>query len=280
MPQKRKARKAADRPKPKLPDGDEGHDLDAMRKQEKLDLIIKDFESKALTFIEDMEGYKKELLRSLEATHRREMLALKPIMKMPIKDFMSQGGALDENEIQQTWEASQMSDKAMEAELNEKFKLDKLCRTLPLDTISEESGNSENQPPRTRTNRQKGMPAPTGTVRASTRKGSMKPPRTGTASTNSKFLTPYHGALNQASRLDTPMQTPSFDPRLPVTPWLKVADPLAAPDENDVHLMVDGNIISEATLESDLNKIPPAALEKLRGLYKHMSNIFITNNMK
>lgn len=276
MPQRRRAKKATQRhPKPKLPEGDEGCDLDAMRKQEKLDLLIKDFEAKALTFIEDLESYKNELLRSLETTHRREMLALKPIIQLPIKDFLSQGGAFDENEMQKTWEASQLSDKALEQQLNEKFNLDKLCRTN-LDTISEEGANNENLPPKSRS--RKGMPAPApATIKGTARKASMKPSKGPNAS---KFVTPYHGTLNHPSRLDTPAQTPMFDPRLPVTPWIKVSDKEAMPDENDVHLMVDGNIISEATLESDLNKIPPAALEKLKGLYKHMSNIFVTGNMK
>ena len=48
MPRKRKAQNASSRPKPKLPDGDEGRNLDELRKQEKLDLLIKDFEAKGL----------------------------------------------------------------------------------------------------------------------------------------------------------------------------------------------------------------------------------------
>ena len=120
-----------------------------------------------------------------------------------------QGGSLDEGAMKQTWETSQISDKALEDELNEKFKLNKFCRTAGnLDTISEEGANSENQQPKSGRTRRKGVAGKAATGR----KGSMKPPKAGVLQ-NSKFVTPYHGSVNQASRLDTPMQTPMFDPR-------------------------------------------------------------------
>ncbi len=45
MPKKKKVRVANSRPKPKLPDGDEGKDLEPECKQDKLETLLKDFDS-------------------------------------------------------------------------------------------------------------------------------------------------------------------------------------------------------------------------------------------
>ena len=46
MPRGRRAKKAANRPSPKMPEGDEGQDLSRNTRLEKLDVLIKDFDAK------------------------------------------------------------------------------------------------------------------------------------------------------------------------------------------------------------------------------------------
>ena len=49
MPRKKKARVANSRAKPKIPDGDEGKDLEADLKQAKLETLLKDFDDTGLS---------------------------------------------------------------------------------------------------------------------------------------------------------------------------------------------------------------------------------------
>jgi len=273
MPRRRKT-KTTPRPKPKLPDGDEGRDLDAVRRKEKLDLLIKDFEEKSQTYIDDLERYKVELLKSLEGMHRTASFKLKPIMNLPIKDFLSAGGSLDEAAMK----AVSQADREIEAALNEKFKLDKIQRPLRrvvgMDTISEEGGNNENQAPKTR--RKGGMPAP------STNQKLGASSRNSVRGKGSKFVTPYHGQVGQASSFDTPLQTPRFNPRLPMTPWVKVSEagsPIQ-PADDDVDLLVGGNLVSSSSLGKTIETIPDTALEKLQNLYQHLDSIFKHHGIK
>jgi len=298
MPRRRTSKATSRRPKPKLPDQGEEPDMNAITRREKLELLIKDFDDKAQSYRDDMISSKKCLLSSLKAQFQTEMLNLKPILNMKVAEFLNTGGSMNESAMKDVHDAEEDVEDNMEDEVNKTFNLDvalskqkrvRVANCSQMDTISEE--DSENQPPRTTRRKVVATGANTSMNTSMNTSKTSASRQSALKAKNPKFMTPYHGYLNQVSAKDTPLQTPRFDPRLPMTPGLgrqaniqethtqmalKLSvqgSPIAIKQE-EVGLFIGGAHIPEGSFQEHLSSLNPQAVANLKKMSAKLSAIF------
>ncbi|CAG2238563.1 CDCA8 [Mytilus edulis] len=200
----RKKAKASTRAKPVLPDGNEGDTLSEQEKQEKLDAFLEDLDSKVIEKKLKLEKLIHNVLNHIEACYTQEIKRLPlTIRHMKLSDFIALGGTVDAVLVNP--DICEADDDFDPAQMQRVSTVKKACAKSRLnsirmyDTISEE-GSADNS------------------MMASTKKKTgVKKARKGKNTYRNGYFTPVNRGL-AAAGWDTPMITPKFDPRLPVTP--------------------------------------------------------------
>ncbi|XP_072024656.1 uncharacterized protein [Amphiura filiformis] len=239
---RRRATKLGSRAKPKLPAGDSGSDMAKERRREKLDALLKDFDMEVQDRICQMEREAKDMCKAIQRATNMEIFKMpQNIKKMTVEEFFNTGGsfnqkALDDYSQQVNTLASSIGNNKPNSE--------------PVADVSQPEIEESGTPPKTTTAPKRGRgrgkkasttTTTTKTTRTSRRRGASKtasdtedenttpaPTRTSTrarqtrrATSRSQYETPASntgktGLINAG--LNTPMVTPKFDPRLPLTP--------------------------------------------------------------
>ncbi|KAK3082688.1 hypothetical protein FSP39_002643 [Pinctada imbricata] len=190
--------KAVSSKKPLLPDGDEGKQLSREEKRAKLEIFLKDLDSRAEKFRQDFKTDYDKMCKLIEQAYTMEIARLPPaVREMKFVDFLACGGTVET--------AMEHLEKEKEKENNSSLTTATSLRTQR--TVS-----------RTRVLSQKTM-----LTEAIPEEGSNMTVKTNTKTTSAlrtpwnQFKTPMHRSIQQMG-FETPLITPKFDPRLPVTP--------------------------------------------------------------
>ncbi|XP_070574994.1 borealin-like [Ptychodera flava] len=101
MPRKRKT-KLTKRTKPKLPDGDDPHDMSENERKEKLELFLQDFDLEVESRIENMRKEAEKICAIISSTYRMEIFKLpKNMRNMKRSEFLAKGGSVDAVALEQ-----------------------------------------------------------------------------------------------------------------------------------------------------------------------------------
>lgn len=250
MPRRKKARKnQTSRMRPVLPEGDLDSSMSIDERKAKLDIYLKDLNMQVQERVEKMKARGYDMICKVKGAFSLEILKLPMnIRKMKLCDYRAQGGEVNETALN---EASKLVTEMTRSVLQPTTKAttrDPFTElgNLPLKTPSgikvkseDQTGNVKlNEPgflepttaPRSlRPRKRKDMSPSTvdkNTRSAKTRKTkdsiTVAPPSTGKRTSKriqpkAHFATP---AVRGIPYSNTPMVTPKFDPRLPVTPAL------------------------------------------------------------
>lgn len=194
MPRRRPARnEASKRPAPALPEGDEGKDMDHEKRREKVQTLIRDFKTEVDSRIRSLKAGVTELLNQIDLAYTMEMMFIPAkIRKMPLKEFLENGGSFETSEV----------GKSIDDKLTSILEGDSRSsrKNLPLESINESNSN-ETKATRPSRRRRKADVAAEGPP-PTTRRGRA-------------LATPVSKTFLSAA---TPLITPKFDPRLYQTP--------------------------------------------------------------
>ncbi|XP_060077992.1 borealin-like [Ylistrum balloti] len=203
MPKKRATRLQNAKSKPKVKVDSVGEELTEEEKSKKLDVYLQDLR---IRVNEQNKKLDKDLENMLSLIDKKFLWDLSrlpiAVRKMTLEDFISCGGTVDLAEKHLDIREESMSSVALSAR-----KIGKLSHLQPhvFETISEEEGTT---------------PGPTfAQPRTASRRG--RPPLNTPMSHMMK--TPAMGRSMAATGWETPLVTPKFDPRLPMTGNMKRA---------------------------------------------------------
>ncbi|XP_063440487.1 borealin-like [Mytilus trossulus] len=222
----RKKAKASTRAKPVLPDGNEGDTLSEQEKQDKLDAFLEDLDSKVIEKKSKLEKLIHNVLNHIEACYTQEIKRLPlTIRHMKLSDFIALGGTVDA--VLANPDICEADDDFDPAQMQRVSTVKKACAKSRLnsirmyDTISEEGSADTSMMASTKkkTGVKKARKGKNSSILANisnTMPPPVMPPPPSSAYRNGYF-TPVNRGL-AAAGWDTPMITPKFDPRLPVTP--------------------------------------------------------------
>lgn len=221
MPRRRtiKARATSKRAKPKAPVGDVGADLEGETKQNKLEVLLKDFDDEVECRAAEMASYFDDLISKVQKMYQLELMKIPTsVRNMKMADFTNSGGSVDEAKRQQ--QSKQIDD------------LINSVKTRPhrrggaasqLETIDENQNASTVAPP---TNAKRGATKTAARTSKRTRK-------------QLSVATPLN-ARSMNTGWETPLQTPAFDPRLPMTPAVGTVRKVR-PGEKTMYMLVSEN---------------------------------------
>merc|ERR1711894_360680 len=93
MPRKRKTRAYGGRPKPKMPEGDEGNDVEKEAREEKLRVFLEDFDNEAKAKVAHMRRLGEGLQQLINNAYSMEFFKIpKKVRDMKVTDFLAAGG--------------------------------------------------------------------------------------------------------------------------------------------------------------------------------------------
>ncbi|CAH1269206.1 CDCA8 [Branchiostoma lanceolatum] len=224
MPKKRKTRQTT-RAKPKLPEGDEGHDMDQEERERKKELFLQDFDVEAESKIKQSNELGEKICNLGRQQFRLEVMKLpKKIQNMTMAEFLAQGGSIEAIQLQSVTDTD-----AKECTSAEKTRMPLAAvsnNIAATETVEEDEKESKpkGRPPKRKTTKKKdSAPPPTKRMtRSSARTQGGTASRLGSKTSRNALTTPaVKGSKPVWS--DTPLITPKFDPRLPTTPMVREA---------------------------------------------------------
>lgn len=251
MPRRKKTRKNANRMRPMLPEGELDTSMNTDERRAKLDVYLKDLNTQVEERIKKMKARGYDMICKVKGAFSLEILKLPmDIRKMKLSDYLAEGGKVNDNAFTEASDfVSEMtksilntaSDMAVRGPLTEvsnlplkapttgfKVKKDDQFATVKFTEpeVLEPSTTSRSMRSRKRKD------ASPSTVERATRSTksrktkdidvTMPPPSTSKRTSKrvqskGQFVTPAPRCLPHSN---TPMVTPKFDPRLPLTPAL------------------------------------------------------------
>ncbi|XP_038077256.1 borealin-like [Patiria miniata] len=244
MPKKRRTKVVASAAK--TVSGDESGNSSNEERQQKIETYLKDFDMKVANVIAQARSEAKTMCNAINSAFTMELFKLpKSIREMTKADFMARGGSINNNALQHITEITDSLASSITTQtLMPASKKRKVTPSSVESSASEaQSGVGEITSKTATTAKKKGAKGRKKTTTATTSKRSTRTQSVLTANQNmnmqdnaepqtvrrstrrkttrNQFVTPAtktgkSGALS--SGWDTPMVTPKFDPRLPVTP--------------------------------------------------------------
>ncbi|XP_035679537.1 borealin-like [Branchiostoma floridae] len=221
MPRKRKTRQTT-RAKPKLPEGDEGHDMDQEERERKKELFLKDFDNEVESRIKQSYELCEKICNLGRQQFRLEVMKLpKKIQNMTMAEFLAQGGSIEAIQLQSVAETD-----AKECTSAEKTRMPLAAVSSNIaatETVEEKESKPKGRPKR-KAAKKDTAPPPTNKrmTRSSARTQGGAASRLGSKTSRNALTTPaVKGSKPVWS--DTPLITPKFDPRLPTTPMVREA---------------------------------------------------------
>ncbi|XP_011445194.2 borealin [Magallana gigas] len=227
MPRRKVTRAAKTRKTSRVSDG---NDLEISNKaeREKLETYLQDFDTRVERKLQKFEQIRSNLFHQLRSLHQTEKLNLgKTVLEMTLLDYAAK---IAECETEIEKENVDTDDAEVEEEdelfpdvpanLRRHFSRAKTSHLSVQDTIMEDDVFTENA------NRTNKKPIPdSGYKRFASVKKCMPPPSPSMpfksrilGSAQKKFQTPANRTLADAGWSNTPLVTPKFDPRVPLTP--------------------------------------------------------------
>lgn len=227
MPRRKVTRAAKTRKTSRVSDG---NDLEISNKaeREKLEIYLQDFDTRVEHKLQKFEQIRSNLFHQLRSLHQRGKLNLgKTVLEMTLLEYAAK---ISDCETELDKENENADDAAVEEEdelfpdvpenLRRHFSRAKTSHLNVQDTIMEDDVFTENA------NRASKKPIPdSGMKRFASIKKCMPPPSPSMpfksrflGSAQKKFQTPANRTLADAGWSNTPLVTPKFDPRVPLTP--------------------------------------------------------------
>ncbi|KAH3778533.1 borealin-like [Dreissena polymorpha] len=216
MPRKRNTTAASTRAKPKLPPSDADELVNGLtyeQRKEKLTNIVHDFKLNVAELTKQYEEEMERMKKMVDKHFSQIMLKLSPReLQMTLEEYVEYLDAEEKDEIAplpSTATSAILTEPPLQRLQNIQSTLSKYKNRRAIDTIPEEGNSSE-----------------TTTVKKTTRKKTVVKGKGVTFNADepiNSFVTPAAGSRNM-SMLGwgaTPMVTPKFDPRLPITPAMK-----------------------------------------------------------
>ncbi|KAK2162181.1 hypothetical protein LSH36_102g04000 [Paralvinella palmiformis] len=201
---RRKVRRAESKRQPKAPNGDEGVDLARDIKAEKLRTLMADFDTHMESFYKSLQDNVRDVEKTIECAYMMAIAKLpKHVREMDLEDYLRGGG-----EAISILSADQVT-KEIEISLAALTKSKKKTKRKGKKSITGSKAKSSIKPQRWKTVTNSAadiMPPPT----------TMRTIRN--LSKRSRLETPAHRGEPSQCGWDTPLITPKFDPRLPITP--------------------------------------------------------------
>ncbi|KAL3860835.1 hypothetical protein ACJMK2_010899 [Sinanodonta woodiana] len=216
MPRKRKT-KAAVRAKPERPTGDEGSGIPKEDLMKKLQAFILDHDTKIERYIENLECDRRSVLCFIEKAFTMELTKLPSVVrKTTVAEVVAAGGTYEAllSQLEKFDEQSEIYDQQSSAMSRimstvSNFK----TRKAMIETIPEDAhGTVEKNSRKTRARNKK-------TANGASKGSFLQPMDPPSTIRNSRFKTPGYQPLGMTG-WDTPLITPKFNPRLPITPAL------------------------------------------------------------
>lgn len=205
MPRRRTTRASSatsKRPAPSMPEGDEGKDMDAEKRREKVLTLIRDFKNEVDSRTRNLRASVNEMLNQVDLAYTMEMMNIpQKVRQMPLTEYLKSGGSFEEAEVGQVLHENLIS--ILDEGVLKKNKLG---------TISESDINEI-----TSTNKRGGRRKKNSAVTNG------PPPTTRRLRKGTDITTP---SSNYSLIGATPLITPKFDPRLYQTPAVPKRDPL------------------------------------------------------
>ncbi|KAK3608059.1 hypothetical protein CHS0354_031047 [Potamilus streckersoni] len=218
MPRKRKT-KAVVRAKPERPSGDEGSGIPKEELMKKLQAFILDHDTKIERYIENLECDRRSVLCFVEKGFTMELTKLPSVVrKMTVAEVVDAGGTYEAllSQLEKIDGQSEIYDQQSSAMSRimstvSNFK----TRKAMIETIPEEAhGTVEKNSRKTRANARN-----KNTANGASKGSFLQPLDPPSTIRNSRFRTPGYQPLGMTG-WETPIVTPKFDPRLPITPAL------------------------------------------------------------
>lgn len=277
----RKKAKAAGRAKPVLPAGDEGNGLSEQEKLEKLDAFLSDLDANVIEKKLKLEKLVKSVLNHVEACYTQEIKSLpSTIRQMKLCDFIALGGTLeavlsnpDLCEADDDFDPIQLQcfSTAKKAHTTSRLNSTRMHETISEEWTDENSIVKSTKKTSTVKKTKKGKNSSI----LSNISNTMPPPMAPPSAFRNGYYTPVNRGLSAAG-WETPLITPKFDPRLPVTP-AQMRD--ARPGE--VYMSLGGSPIRDpvATMQKVLRDKEKELLEqfespeKIRNVLNALSDI-------
>ncbi|XP_061196341.1 borealin-like [Saccostrea echinata] len=227
MPRRKVTRAAKTRKTSRVSDADEG-EITNREKREKLEMYLKDFDTMVEKKLQSFEQTRSSLFKQFRIFHEYEKQKLgKTNLEMTLEEYAGLADCKPESEKENVEGDDAEGEKEEEelfpdlpASLRRHFSRAKATNLNIQDTIMEddvftENGNKIDKRP---------MPDP-GHKRFASVKKFMPPPSPGVpfksrflGSAQKKYMTPVNRTLADAGWSNTPLVTPKFDPRVPLTP--------------------------------------------------------------
>lgn len=219
MPRKRKTRLASQsRPKPTMPDGDEGRDLEKSLRREKLRVLLQDFDTEVDSMRKKLKNDSDNIIRHMQVIYNCEIMKMpRELKEMKVTDYVAAGGLVDAKSVLEIENLCQSVVKSIDDRVNAiSSKSKKAVSASGGSDGGTAKGRATRRPTTQRgrkalasnTSMNMGPPPPptTGRTRRTTRQ------RGKLGETPAQFGGPSHMGW------ETPLITPKFDPRLPMTP--------------------------------------------------------------
>ncbi|KAI0219974.1 Borealin [Lamellibrachia satsuma] len=203
MPQKRRTKAVRhSRSKPNMPAGDEKFNLNAQQKKKKLDLLLKDFDAEVQERVASMREFTAQAGKHIETAYMVELLQIpKHLREMKVTDFLAAGG--DVSKV-----AMMDARKIVEVIANS------VASKVTQASLKEGSGDKQTEDTATVQKKPRGGRKKNGTTMKT---NTMPPPSTRTRRAR-QLATPACNQSASTKGWETPLVTPRFDPRLPMTP--------------------------------------------------------------